>query len=341
MNAADTLETLLAAVGVAVIRTDDRDRAEAMIEGILEGGFRAVEITATTPGCFDLIGALAERARRGRIALGIGTIRTLAQLEAAEMAGAGFVVSPHTDPLLVKRSKDLGLVCIPGAATASEVIMGRNAGADVVKLFPISTLGGPRFVRLLRGPLPDVPFWVSGDVAIDELDSYLEAGAQLIGLTSALTADLDDPRQGAKSRAMAALEAIARARDAKALLSFSQAGRTVAMGLKELRRLPGSEHRPLETIVPGRRGHVVHLRLLLRGAGIPAEAQLTLRSADGQTRHLPAKALYEGGYLQFAQDGQTLTRADGGPLRLFIVGGANQCDNLKSLVEISVTEAES
>ncbi len=76
MNAADTLETLLAAVGVAVIRTDDRDRAEAMIEGILEGGFRAVEITATTPGCFDLISALAERARRGRIALGIGTIRT-------------------------------------------------------------------------------------------------------------------------------------------------------------------------------------------------------------------------------------------------------------------------
>jgi len=335
-RSASTLSALLEATLVGVVRDGDRDRAAEVFGGVLEAGLRAVEVTATTPGCFELIRAHAERAGRAGVTLGVGTIRTPAELAAAAEAGAAFVVSPHTDPALIAQAKALGLVSIPGAFTPTEILTARAAGADVVKVFPVSAGGGHRYVRLLRGPLPDVPLWVSGDVRLDEIPAYLAAGVQLIGLTSVLAppAQTSDPRGDARARAGAALEALGRAREGAPLLVLRVGDQRVDIGLKELRRLPGSAHTALEAVLPGRRGHAVRLAALLRSAQIPEGASLRLVSRDGFERTMSAEALYGGGLLHWSTDGHPLTPDDGGPLRLYVVGGQDQCDNMKGLSEI-------
>lgn len=334
---AETLSALLASTVVGVVRSERRERAEALARALVEGGMRAVEITATTPGAFEIVADLVIANPPPTTVLGIGTVRTEREVDRAQQAGARFVVSPHTDKAIIQRAVQQHLVSIPGAMTPTEILAARAAGADIVKVFPIDAVGKASFVRRLKGPLPDVPLWVSGDVAISEIDGYLEAGVSLIGLTSALTADLVEPLDVAvKARAKSAIDAVARARAGAPLLTFLVEGRRGVVGLKELRRLPGSEHTPLESVVSGRRGHAVRMRVLLESALVPREAKLEVVSADGFVRPVDAAALFEGGFLHYATDGHALSVEEGGPLRLYIVGGDSQCDNVKGLAEIRV-----
>jgi 2-dehydro-3-deoxyphosphogluconate aldolase/(4S)-4-hydroxy-2-oxoglutarate aldolase len=331
---ADLLEATL----VAVVRDEDGERALRIARALLAGGLKALEITANTPGCFDSLRALGALAEQSGARLGVGTVRTQEQVEAAAAAGATFTVSPHTDPHLVEAALARGLVPIPGAATATEVLSARRAGAELVKLFPISALGGPRFVRLLRGPLPDVLFWVSGDVAIDEVPAYLDAGARLVGLTSALTAGL--PAEGleaaVEARARAARVALERARASAPLFTVRVGGSAFGVGRDQLARLPDEEHVALEHAIPGRRGQAVRARALLATLGVPQDATLRLASLDGSSRELSAGALHDGGLLHFATDGLPLSREAGGPVRLYLLGGQDRCDNLKGLSQIEV-----
>ncbi len=333
-----TLETLSHSTLVGVVRSRDPRHAEALFNGLLEGGLRAIEVTATTPGCFDLLRDAHERARRSGIVLGVGTVRTSAELNAAAESGAQFIVSPHTNVGLVAEAKAKGLVVIPGALTPTEIVAARTAGAHFVKVFPVSAMGGPTYVKLLSGPLPDVPLWVSGDVQLDEIPAYLAAGAKLIGLTSALDpgALTENPLAEARSRAGAALEALAGAQKPAPLLNLVVGGQTHGIGLKEIRRLPGSEHIRLESMVPGRRGHGIRLGVLLRAAGLPETATLRITSTDGFSREMSAQQIYEDGILHWATDGRPLTPGEGGPLRLYLVQGDDQCDNVKGLSEIAV-----
>lgn len=338
MSAGPTLQALLEATLVGVVRSRDGARAAEVFGGLLEGGLRALEVTATTPGAFDLVRTHAERAARAGVALGVGTIRTEAEVDAAADAGARFVVSPHTDADRIRQAKARGLVVIPGAFTPTEILAARAAGADVVKVFPVSAGGGPKLVRLLRGPLPDVPLWVSGDVRLDEVAAYVQAGVQLIGLTSVLDPgpSAADPRGAARARAGAALEALAKAKEDAPLLKVVTPRGVHEIGLREIRRLPGAEHTALEALVRGRRGAAVRLRVLLAAAGLPEGAKLELVSIDGFTRELDAVSLMQQGFLHWATDGHPLTPAEGGPLRLYVVGGDDQCDNLKGLSEIRI-----
>ncbi|MBK6684755.1 MAG: bifunctional 4-hydroxy-2-oxoglutarate aldolase/2-dehydro-3-deoxy-phosphogluconate aldolase [Deltaproteobacteria bacterium] len=331
----ESRDRLRAATLVAVIRDSDPVRAAKLVEGLIEGGLRALEVTANTPGAFELVERLGPWTERAGITLGMGTIRTVEEVERAQKAGASFVVSPHTDERLIEAAKARGLVSIPGAMTPTEVIRAHEAGADFVKLFPISAVGGPRFLKWLRGPLPDVPYWVSGDVALDEIEAYLAAGATLIGLTSALTAALEgEPAAAVRGRASLALEALSRAKEGRILCSLSAGGRPIPIGLKELRRLPGSEHTPLESLGVGLRGHGVRARLLLRSAAIPTGATVRV-VGRGQHRNFPAQRLYDEAFLQFAVDGRPIADEDGGPLRLHLVGGG-PVETINGLSQIEV-----
>lgn len=338
VNPQSTQEALRASTLVGVVRSRDAARARAIFTGLLEGGLRALEVTANTPGAFELIAAHAERAHRAGVVLGVGTVRTAAELDAAADAGARFVVSPHTDPARIAEAKQRGLVAIPGAFTPTEILAARAAGADFVKVFPVSAGGGAAYVRLLRGPLPDVPLWVSGDVRLDEIPGYLDAGASLLGLTSVLDPgpQTEDVLGAARARAGAALEALARAREGAPLLTIHAGGQAFSIGLKEIRRLPGAEHTALEAVVRGRRGAAVRMRRLLAAAGVPEQGNLRIVSTDGFSRELGAQAVYEQGFLHWATDGHPLEAAEGGPLRLYVVGGDDQCDNVKGLSEIHV-----
>lgn len=334
-------EALRSATLVGVVRAPDETRARAIVEGLLEGGVRALEITADTPGCFGLLAELSRRART--VTLGVGTVTELSAVAAARAAGAGFIVSPHIDPELVSAANAHGLVSIPGAFTATEILSAVRAGADFVKLFPVSAGGGARFLRTLRGPLPHVPFWVSGDVSREEIGDYLGAGAALIGLTSALSSDLDgldapSVQKLVAERATACLAAAADARDGQVVLTLVTADRRVQVDLRSLRRLPGPEHVSIEALVPGRRGHGVRIRKLLEHIGVDRSALLCLDSEDGFTRELPASVLLDGGVLQYALDGRPLDTAEGGPLRLFVVDGSDRCDNVKRLARIALAE---
>ncbi len=331
------LDALVEACIVGVVREVDPSRAEQIASGLLEGGLRAVEITADTPGCFEIVRGLASRAKPPLTVIGVGTVKTEDEVARAHAAGARFVVSPHTDEALIRRARALGLVSIPGAMTPTEILRARAAGADLVKLFPIATLGGARFVELIRGPLGEVPLWVSGGVGLEDIELYVDAGVTLIGLTSALTARLgDDARAGAARRGARAVAALIQAKEGGSLLTILGPTVKVQTGWHELRRLPESERTALDAVVPGRQGDAARLRTLLSSAGIPSDAQVKIRSQDGFERTVDAKALYDGGWVQYAAPGGRLDRGAGGPLRLFIVGAADQCDNVKAVSQIEV-----
>ena len=329
----DTLQGLRAAAAVGVVRHSDGVRAARIARALVEGGLQAIEITATTPDVFETIEGLVRD--YPAVVVGVGTVRTVAHLEAAAAANAQFAVSPHTDTALIAAARRMGLVSIPGALTPTEIVTATDAGADFVKVFPISAMGGPPYLRWLRGPLPNVSLWVSGQVAIAEIADYLAAGAELVGLTSALTADLpdDELQAAARLRVAQTLQAVADFRHGAPLLTL-QGERTVEVDLNALRDRPDPEHASLETLVAGRRGQAVWLRELLRSAGIPAEGAARVVSLDGFARTVETQVLYDGGLVHFATDGHTVSRDQGGPLRLYIVRGTDQCDNIKGLNRI-------
>lgn len=325
-------ERLSAARLVGVVREGDGDRAAAIARGLVQGGLQAVEITTNTPRAFETVAELATR--HPEVTWGVGTVLSVAHVERAAAAGASFTVSPHFDPELVRAALDAGLLPIPGALTPTEIHAAHAAGAPVVKVFPVSAVGGPAFVRWLRGPRPDLPLWVSGDVSLDEIGAYIEAGATLIGLTSALTRDLTGSVEAAAAERAAAAQA-RRARAEAADEPFLVL--TAARSLRPLRSELSAEgsFEPLEGYVPGRVGRVVRLRPWLERAGFEASGLATVRSVDGFEAVVPVQLLLDGGAVQLDEAGAPLSAARGGPFRLFVKGGEDRCSNIKGLAEIA------
>lgn len=120
--------------------------------------------------------------------VGMGTVRSVSDLDTAVGAGARFVVSPHTDVDLIRAAVDRGLEAVPGAMTPSEVVAAVDAGATAVKLFPASHLG-PGYLSALRAPLPDVPFIATGGIGLTDVGEWIAAGAVGFGVGSPLVGD--------------------------------------------------------------------------------------------------------------------------------------------------------
>jgi len=108
------------------------------------------------------------------------------QLYLAKRAGAKYIISPHFDQALVKKTVDLGLAAIPGVMTPSEIVQAYAAGATAAKIFPISRLGGPAYLKDVRAPISHIPMLAVGGVDIDNIRAYLDAGALGVGLGSSL-----------------------------------------------------------------------------------------------------------------------------------------------------------
>ncbi len=166
----------------AVIRWSDAGQAEAAARAVIAAGFRSVEVTMSTP---DAAGIIA-RLRGPGCAVGAGTVVTAATADAALRAGAEYLVTPYLVPDVARVATRAGIACVIGAQTPTEVSQALAMGADMVKIFPASPIGGPSFIRALRGPLPDCALWVSGGVELDEIGPYLAAGTDVVGLTTSL-----------------------------------------------------------------------------------------------------------------------------------------------------------
>jgi 2-dehydro-3-deoxyphosphogluconate aldolase/(4S)-4-hydroxy-2-oxoglutarate aldolase len=171
---------------VAILRRTDPAAAVATAEALVGGGIPTLEVTCDSPGAVEMIRAISQ-ALGDRALVGAGTVLDAATAQAALDAGAQFLVSPHIDVDLVRSFTSRGVAWIPGAFTATEVLRAWRAGAVVVKLFPVGSVG-PGYLKDLLGPLREVPLLPTGGVTLENAASFLRAGAWGLGMGSALVA---------------------------------------------------------------------------------------------------------------------------------------------------------
>lgn len=167
---------------LGIIRSPSAEGAAAAAQAAIGAGLAIVEFTLNTPGALGLI----ERFAGEGCLVGAGTVTDREQAESAVAAGARFIVTPVATRAVVDTCRRADTVVICGAATPTEIWNAYRWGSDLVKVFPIAALGGAAYLRLLRGPLPDIPLLVSGGVDAANLAGLLEAGARVAGLTTAL-----------------------------------------------------------------------------------------------------------------------------------------------------------
>jgi 2-dehydro-3-deoxyphosphogluconate aldolase / (4S)-4-hydroxy-2-oxoglutarate aldolase len=152
------------------------------------GGLRVLEVTADSPEALPMISAI--RDQLPGLAVGAGTVLDVSTARRAISAGAGFLVSPHTDPELLGFARDQGVPLFPGAATASEAVAAWNGGAAAVKLFPASLLGVP-MLDALRDPLPHIRFIAVGGIDAANAADFIAHGCTAVGVGSWLVAGGD------------------------------------------------------------------------------------------------------------------------------------------------------
>jgi len=184
MSKDEVLAGLLASKVVAVVRLTDADKLAAAAAALCRGGVRALEITMTVPGAVEIIREMA-RNRAPGVLVGAGTVLDPGTARDVIAAGAEFVVSPITDRGVIETCREAGVLVAPGAFTPTEIVAAWRAGADIVKVFPATSLG-PQFFRDMRGPLPQVRLMPTGGVGLENAREFLAAGACCVGMGTAL-----------------------------------------------------------------------------------------------------------------------------------------------------------
>jgi 2-dehydro-3-deoxyphosphogluconate aldolase/(4S)-4-hydroxy-2-oxoglutarate aldolase len=181
----ELLAKVLAEQIIGVVREDSAEVAEAVAEAYARHGIRILEITMTTPDAVELMGSIAKR-YGPNVTVAAGTVRTSNDAALARRAGAEVIVSPHTDPRVIEYAVENDMLCIAGAATPTEIIHAWETGCDIVKVYPALHLGGPDYIRTIRGPIRDVPMLAGGPVPLDMIDAYLDAGCVAVNLGPSL-----------------------------------------------------------------------------------------------------------------------------------------------------------
>jgi 2-dehydro-3-deoxyphosphogluconate aldolase/(4S)-4-hydroxy-2-oxoglutarate aldolase len=184
MNRTDILARIERERIVAVIRLDDPHTLRAVVDALAAGGVRVFEVTMTVPRAIALIGQLTDGLGED-VLIGAGTVVDAATARAAIDAGAKFVVGPVFRRDVIEASHDRGVPAMPGCFTPTEILDAWDAGADIVKVFPSTSLG-PTFIKDVRAPLPHLKLMPTGGVSIDNAAEWLRAGAVAVGVGSAL-----------------------------------------------------------------------------------------------------------------------------------------------------------
>lgn len=169
---------------VAIVRLADAAAAVPVAAAVHAGGIRLIEVTLTTAGALDAVGAMREAGLDGFV-VGVGSVRTPAEAAEAVDAGAEYLVTPatHLEVIGVARAAGVPLVC--GGLTPTELDTAHQAGADYVKLFPAATVG-PRYLREVLAPMPDLRIVPTGGITVDNVADFRAAGAAGVGIGSAL-----------------------------------------------------------------------------------------------------------------------------------------------------------
>ncbi len=215
MNKTDVIQWIKAAGVIPVVRAASADEAMRAIEAIKAGGLSVLEITMTVPGAVRVIEEVA--ARYGAdVLVGAGTILDAETARACMLAGAQFIVSPALHLETIAMCRRYSIAVIPGALTPTEVLQAWTAGADMVKVFPCDSLGGARYIKSLKAPLPQVEVVPTGGVSLKTAADFIKAGASALGVGSDLV-DVKALREGnaglITERARQFIEAVREARE--------------------------------------------------------------------------------------------------------------------------------
>ena len=170
---------------VPVVRASSTDEAGAIVEAIKTGGISVLEITMTVPGAIRLIEKISERYGND-VLLGAGTVLDAETARAVILAGAEFIVTPSLRLSTIEVCKRYSKVVIPGALTPTEVITAWEAGADFVKVFPCDNVGGPKYIKALKGPFPQIDFIPTGGVNLNTAAEFIAAGSAALAVGSEL-----------------------------------------------------------------------------------------------------------------------------------------------------------
>lgn len=176
---------------IVIVRGVEESKLIPLSEALYRGGIRLLELTYSANGSIPD----EETAHRihllchhwgDRMEIGAGTVLTERQVELTKEAGGGFIISPDTNVDVIRHTCELGLVSIPGALTPSEITAAHRAGADFVKLFPVTDFG-TSYIKNVRAPLSHIPMLAVGGITVENAKEYLQAGACGLGIGSSIT----------------------------------------------------------------------------------------------------------------------------------------------------------
>jgi len=180
-----TKQTILSTIReiglVPVVRTASADSAFKAIEAIYAGGVLTAEITMTVPGALGVLEKLADHFG-DRMLLGAGTVLDPETCRACMLAGAQFFVTPALNFKTIEMAHRYGKPIMPGALTPTEVLAAWDAGADLVKIFPCDNVGGPKYIKALKGPFPQIEMIPTGGVSLTTAGDFLKAGASAVAV---------------------------------------------------------------------------------------------------------------------------------------------------------------
>ncbi len=176
MNQKEILSFITEVGIVPVVRTSSAEAAIKAIDAIYRGGIRAADITLTVPGAIRALEKVADQFG-DKIVLGAGTVLDPETARACMLAGAEFFVTPSLKVATIEMAKRYSKVICPGALTPTEVLTAWEAGADVVKIFPCGNVGGPKYIKALKGPFPQIEMIPTGGVNLETAGEFLKAGA--------------------------------------------------------------------------------------------------------------------------------------------------------------------
>jgi 2-dehydro-3-deoxyphosphogluconate aldolase / (4S)-4-hydroxy-2-oxoglutarate aldolase len=188
---------------IPVVTLEDAAGATELARAFVRGGIRTLELTLRTPAGLRAIADIAREV--GEVRIGAGTVRSVADLQAAADAGAAFAVSPGTSAELLEAGRRASIPYLPGIATASELMLGMSHGYQCFKFFPASTSGGPEAIKALAAPFPDAFFCPTGGVTLESAPRYLQVPSVLCVGASWLA-----PADALRARDWSRIEALAR-----------------------------------------------------------------------------------------------------------------------------------
>jgi 2-dehydro-3-deoxyphosphogluconate aldolase/(4S)-4-hydroxy-2-oxoglutarate aldolase len=180
MTKADVCAKIKSIGLIPAVRVSTPEDAWLAAEAVSRGGIPIVELTMTVPKAAELITHLLEK--HPQMVVGAGTVLDVETARACLEAGARFITSPGLDVPTVEFVVKQGVAALPGALTPSEIMAAVKAGADFVKIFPCSQVGGPAYLRALRAPFPNVSFIAAGGVNQQNVGDYIQAGVAAVGI---------------------------------------------------------------------------------------------------------------------------------------------------------------